>query len=949
MVCPSCGASVRAASGFCERCNYSLGAAVPDQQTSTLEIDPQITRLSQDDGKPSIQTDRTTLQPGQKFTNRYTILKLLGSGGMGEVYQAWDEVLSAAVALKIIRPQLAADPFGLQQLEERFKRELRLARQVTHTNVVRIHDLGEVGEIKYLTMQYVQGADLSHVLSRQGRLSIERSLSIARQVAEGLAAVHSAGIVHRDLKPANIILDADDRAILTDFGIARAVNATTVNTMPGSLVGTLDYMAPEQVRGEVADQRSDIYALGLILYELLAGGRPRSKSEGGLGSLLERLEKGPPPLSTVVPEIPVDTERLVSRCLSADPTERYQTLAELIVDLDRIGPDGRARPVVQRRSNRRGVLLALAGAVAAGLTIAAGTWWIAGRHNAAVAPPVAHEPISVLIADFKNDARDPVFEGSLEQALGVAMEGASFITAFPRSSAARSGAKLDESAARLVAIKEGVRIVLAGNIARAGEGYTLRARALNPSGGEVLNEASVSAGGKADVLQAVGRLAAAMRRSLGDTVPEDQLKAETFSAASLKAVQLYTVAQALSTDRKNDEAIKYYRQAVEEDPKFGRAYAGWAAAAIDSGRREEAKEMWDKALALIDGMTEREKYRTLGAYYLAVAHNYQQAIENYRTLVTRYPADLAGHNNLAVAYFSTLQFTEALAEGRKAIDLYPKSLKFRGNYALYAMYASDFKAAADSARAIVHETPTYVLAYLPLAMEALAAGKIPDARATYEKVGVVDAEGASLAAIGLADIALYERRHADAVAILVPAIEVDLREKNTVNAEAKTIALAEAYRGLGRTAAAVKAIDDALALSHEDTTVVPSARVLMQLGQEARADVLIRELANRLQPQSRAYAKILEAERAIARGRAGEAMDALTASKNLADLWLGHFVSGVAYETFGHRVEARGEFEQCMRRQGEATAVFLDDIPTFRYAAPLREWLQRTREAQPTR
>jgi tetratricopeptide (TPR) repeat protein len=356
--------------------------------------------------------------------------------------------------------------------------------------------------------------------------------------------------------------------------------------------------------------------------------------------------------------------------------------------------------------------------------------------------------------------------------------------------------------------------------------------------------------------------------------------------------------------------------------------------------------MWNKAMSLIDRMTDREKYRTRGTYYLAVAHDNERAIENYTTLVTKYPADLAGHNNLAVAYFSTLRFPDALAEGRRAIELYPKSLKFRGNYALYAMYASDFKTAAGSARAIIRETPTFVLAYLPLAMDALASGNTAEAKAAYSRAAAIDAEGASLSAMGLADIALYEERYPDAIAILVPAIDVDMKEKTTVGAEAKLIALAEAYRGLGRRPEALKAVDDALKLSHEDSVVVPAARILAQIGQEERAQALVKELSNQLQPQSRAYAKILEAERAIARGRGPEAMDALAAAKKLADLWLGRFVAGVAYETFGRHVEARAEFEeQCVKRQGEATALFLDDIPTFRYVVPMRQWLQKTRSA----
>jgi tetratricopeptide (TPR) repeat protein len=357
--------------------------------------------------------------------------------------------------------------------------------------------------------------------------------------------------------------------------------------------------------------------------------------------------------------------------------------------------------------------------------------------------------------------------------------------------------------------------------------------------------------------------------------------------------------------------------------------------------------VWEQALKHVDSMTERERYRTLGNYFLQVAHNNDKAIENYEKLVSLYPADLAGHNNLAVAYFSTLRLPDALQEGRRAIDLYPKSLKFRGNYALYAMYAGDFKAAAEAARAIVNEDPKYVPAYLPLAMEPLAAGDIAAAIKVYNQAATTGPEGASLSAIGLADIALFQRRYADAVTILLPAIEADRKEKNTAGAAAKLIALGEAHSALGGTAQALKDLDEALALSQEDATVVPAVRVLLRSGADDRAQTLIQELSTRLPPQSRAYARLLEAERATAKGRAGEAMDALAAAKKLADLWLGRFVGGVAYETFAHHVEARDELQKCSQRLGEASAVFLDDIPTFRYTAALREWQQRVAAAAP--
>ena len=279
MVCPNCGAPLASPDSDCRRCDWTPAFSTSLSRPAQPDDDADLTR--QHSGRtPTSATPPpagvTALQPGQQFSTRYTVIKLLGSGGMGEVYHAWDETLGGPVALKIIRPGVALGPSDLEALEERFKRELRLARQVTHPNVIRIHDLGEVNGLKYLTMEYVPGADLGLLLKRQGKMAVGRALSIARQVADGLAAVHKAGIVHRDLKPANVIVDGEDRARLTDFGVARAVDAKTLYTLPGSVVGTLEYMAPEQAgfSGVDIDTRADIYSLGVILYELLTGLKP---------------------------------------------------------------------------------------------------------------------------------------------------------------------------------------------------------------------------------------------------------------------------------------------------------------------------------------------------------------------------------------------------------------------------------------------------------------------------------------------------------------------------------------------------------------------------------------------------------------------------------------------------------------------------------------------------
>ena len=457
----------------CSVCNTPVPTdANPTASTSEAGLDSSETHLSQ--SPPGTHSAAGVsgipfLRSGETFANRYTIIRLLGAGGMAAVYQAWDESLSAAVALKLIRVDPTMPAVNVRQLEERFKRELKLARQVTHPNVVRIHDLGEVGSTLYLTMAYVQGADLGKVLQRDGRLPLARALSLARQIVAGLAAAHRAGVVHRDLKPANIMVDADDHALLTDFGIARSTTALTVNTTPGAIIGTLDYMAPEQARGEPADERTDVYALGLILYELVAGGRPRGAAESGLANLLARLEKGPPPIRTVVSDVPSEVERIISKCLQASPAARYANADELLADLETLDAEGRPRLIARRRLPRW--QLVLAAAIIGGL-LTTGTWWLVStRVPAPVAPRAT---VSVLIVDFDNRTQEPVFEGSLEQALSIAIEGAPFITAYPRRDAAglvrelRLGARLDEGTGHLVANREGIRVILAGSIERNG-------------------------------------------------------------------------------------------------------------------------------------------------------------------------------------------------------------------------------------------------------------------------------------------------------------------------------------------------------------------------------------------------------------------------------------------------------------------------------------------------
>lgn len=884
---------------------------------------------------------------GEAFGPRYHIIRLLGAGGMGAVYQAWDAELGVAVALKVIRPQQNNDPAVAEDMERRFKRELLLARQVTHANVVRIHDLGDINGIKYFTMTYVEGADLSKMLAKHGRLPLPQALAIAKQVAYGLRAAHQVGVVHRDLKPANVMVAGED-AFIMDFGIAHSVESKALATSAGNVVGTIAYMAPEQARGELVDHRADIYAFGLIFHAMLVGRSRTSSENSAMGDLMKRMQEGVPNVRTLDPQIPEGVARIVARCLEIDPKARYEKTGDLVADLSRLDANGQPLPVARHAPKLRGPFGA---ALAASLIVLASiAWWI-GRKTAAPPPPPP-PPVSALVANFDNRTGDPVFEGSLEQAFGLGLEGASFVTTFPRQSATQivaqlaPGRPLDVESARLVSVREGIQVVLSGVIEPAGSGYHLSVRALEPADGRTVAEAESSAGSKEDVLKAVESLAKSIRVSLGDSPPEDdEARAkETFSAANLEAVKAYSQAQDLASSGKLEEAIVLYQKALALDPNFGRAYSGWATSAFRLGRRDEAEGLWKQALSFMDRMTERERLRTLGTYYLGISRNYEKAIENFAALIARYPADGAAVNNLGVAYFGALDFAKALQEGNRAVEIYPKNAFYRTNLALYAMYAGDFAAARKEAEQVTSETDAFPKAYLPLAMDALLSGNWEGAQSAYQSMAKGGGRGPTLASIGLADLALYEGRLKEAETILAQGIRADLEAKRPRDAAVKKIALAETFSLLGRRPQAIAAAQEALKDSQSDSVVVPAALLLVSAGRDAEARTLAKGLEGQIQKQSRAYAQLIEGEIALREGQTPAAVDALTAAKGLADLWQVRLALARAYVLAGQFPEALSELDTVRKRQGEATAVFLDDVPSARYLVPVDYWLARAQE-----
>jgi tetratricopeptide (TPR) repeat protein len=570
--------------------------------------------------------------------------------------------------------------------------------------------------------------------------------------------------------------------------------------------------------------------------------------------------------------------------------------------------------------------------------------------NFRAAPPAASvdlQPLSVLIADFDNLTGQPLFDGLLEQALNIGIESAPHLTSYQRNAARELAQKLrpdstalDSATAALIAVREGIGLVISGKIEPSGTGFQLRVEGNEPIDGRQVFAISESADSSESVLSAVGNLSAAIREELGDTSIGDSkgAVAETFTAASIEAARAYMngIEQAYAGD--HESAVGSYSKAIELDPNFGRAFAGLALTTSRLGRNAQAKEHWKKALSLLDTMTERERLRTLGVYYTSITRNYSSAVSSFRTLVEKFPADAAGHNNLAVVYFLTLDFASARTEGRALLDIYPNSQLYRSNYALYAMYAGDFAEAKREAEAVVEQGSSFYKGYLPQAIAALDAGDFDAARAAYDAMATTGPRGASLANAGLADIAMYAGEFAAAAEILQRGIESDLGDNNVASAAAKYVVLAESLLETGSPDAAGD-LRRALELDGGEATTVSAALTYHRSGASEIAQEIAGGLAAELSPQRRAYGLMLRSLQDGAAGLHVEAVDKLSAALELADLWLLRFELGKAYLNAGYAAEALAEFEAAHARRGEAAAIFLDDVPTFRYLATLPFWI----------
>ena len=889
----------------------------------------------------------TIFNEGDMLGGRYEITKLLGMGGMGAVYRAHDMEVERSVGVKVIRPELVGNPAILA----RFKQELILARQVTHKNIIRIYDLNDADGVKFITMEFIEGEDLRSILTRQGKLPPEEAAEIMHQVCAGLRAAHLEGVIHRDLKPSNIMRDPAGRVVIMDFGLARTVQGDGM-TQTGMMIGTMEYMSPEQANGLELDATSDIYAVGLIAYEMLTGKMPYA-ADSAVASLLKRSQERAKPMIDVDSSIPRDLSNIVARCIEPDRKKRYQNTAEVLADLENWQQKGAASTLrfPDVRPWARDIPWPLIGVITSVLVLAVFGFLL---RNKLLGPKIAATPapVSVLVADFQNKTADPLFDDTLEPMFNVALEGASFINAYNRGNARQLAgklpnptSKLDENAARLVAVNQGISAIVTGSLSSRGSGYSLSLKAVDTVTGRILASSDVNAASKDDLLLAVPQLAAPIRKALGDTTPESvqvERSRGALTAASLEVVHQYGIGMEQLFAGNSEEALRSFSNAIALDPNFARAYAGMAAASENLGKTKDAEKYVKLALEHVDRMTDRERYRVRGLYYFT-SSNWQKCIEEYGDLVKRFPADDIAQMNLAGCYVSLRKTPEAVAAAQRAVEIVPKGALQRVILSFQSSYSGDFAAGEREARTALGLNPTF-LAYLALAEAQVGLGQMSQATETYHKLATVNAMGASLAASGLADVASYEGRYADAVRILEQGVAADLSTKNGDNAAEKVAALAQFQLLRGQKGLAIAAATRAVSMSQLVPVRVMAARTLVEAGEIAKAQKLADGLASEVEPETQSYAKIIRGDLALQRGDKNEAIKMFTDASQLLDTWISRFELGRAYLEAGEFVEADSEFDRCVKRRGEALEIFMDNFPTFAYFPLVNYYQGRVRQ-----